>query len=194
MRFRSLLLLTCSSFLFFSCAEEEYVPKPKGYNRIDLPDPVYKTLPDSFPYQFQYSSLAVIEKDQSTISEPFWISVHYPYFDADIQITYKTLDGKKDIKKLNELIDDSYKLANKHQVKAYSIEENQVKTPTGKKASIIELTGDVPSPFQFYMTDSTHHFVRGALYFKSTQIDSLSPAIEYLKKDVMQMVNTLEWK
>lgn len=189
----NILLIASLSFLLFSC-EEEYVPKPKGFNRIDLPAPKYLDLEATHPYSFQYSSLAVIQKDVSSISEPHWISVHYPYFDADIQLTYKPLAGIKDRKKLDELIDDSYKLANKHQVKAYSIEETQVRTPSGKKATIIELAGEVPSPFQFYMTDSTHHFVRGALYFRSTQIDSLSPAIEYLKKDVMQMVNTMEWR
>lgn len=191
---KPLLFAVTILFLFSSCEEGEYVPKPKGYNRIDLPTPKYKILEEKHPYVFQYSTLAEIQKDVSSISEPHWISIHYPYFDADIQLTYKPLAGVKDKERLNELIDDSYKLANKHQVKAYSIEETQVRTPSGKKVTIIELAGDVPSQFQFYVTDSKKHFMRGALYFKSTQIDSLSPAIEYLKKDVMQLVNTLEWK
>jgi hypothetical protein len=45
------------------------------------------------------------------------------------------------------------------------------------------------------ITDSTRNFLRAALYF-NTRIanDSLAPAIEYMKKDVMHLVNTLEWK
>jgi len=187
------LLFTVLSLLFFSC-DEEYVPKPKGYNRIDMPPTTYRQLEATHPFTFEYSTSAVIQRDSSSIAEPHWISVHYPYFDADIQLTYKSLDGEKDKKKLNELIDDSYKLANKHQVKAYSIEESTVKTPSGKSVTIIELSGDVPSQFQFYTTDSSKHFLRGALYFKSTEIDSLSPSIEYLKRDVMKLVNTLEWR
>jgi gliding motility-associated lipoprotein GldD len=57
-----------------------------------------------------------------------------------------------------------------------------------------ELTGEVPSHFQFFVTDSTQHFLRGALYFPSVQEDSLSPVIEYVKKDIIHMLNTLEWK
>ena len=188
-----IFLLLPLSFFLFSC-EEEFVPKPKGYNRIDLPDHSYQSLTEIHPYTFLYSKSAVIRIDSSSISEPHWITIHYPCFDADVQLTYKTLAGKKDSNKLNEHIDDSYKLANKHQIKAYSIEETMVKTPSGKKATVIEIAGDVPSQFQFYMTDSSHHFLRGALYFKSTQTDSLAPVIEYLKKDIMQLVNTLEWK
>ena len=187
------ILLVVISFFCISC-NDEYVPKPKGYNRLDLPDPAYRQLVENHPYTFEYSKYAVIRKDSSSIAEPHWINVYYPAFDADIQLTYKSLASHSDNKRLNELIDDSYKLANKHQVKAYSIEETLIKTPLGKSATIIELSGDVPSPFQFYLTDSSHHFMRGALYFKSTRIDSLTPVIEYMKKEVMHLVNTVEWK
>lgn len=180
-------------FIFTSC-KKDYVPKPKGYNRLDLPQPSYRELEETHPYKFEYSKYAVIKKDNSSIAEPHWINVYYPSFDADIQLTYKPLFSKMDHKRLGELIDDSYKLANKHQVKAYSIEENIIKTPSGKSAVVIELTGDVPSPFQFYLTDSSENFMRGAVYFKSTKIDSLTPAIEYMKKEVMHLINTLEWR
>ncbi|MBC7389648.1 MAG: gliding motility lipoprotein GldD [Opitutaceae bacterium] len=180
-------------FIFTSCSKD-YVPKPKGYNRLDLPQPSYRELEERFPYTFEYSRYSVIKKDNSSIAEPYWINVYYPSFDADIQLTYKPLFSKIDHKRLEELIDDSYKLANKHQVKAYSIEENIIKTPSGKSAVVIELTGDVPSPFQFYLTDSSENFMRGAVYFKSTKIDSLSPSIEYMKKEVMHLINTFEWR
>ena len=187
-------LLLCAAGCTSSDQTQDYVPKPKGYNRFDLPTPKYHALEEGHPYQFEYAEIAVIRKDSSSIAEPHWINIYYPQFDADIQLTYKPLFGKKDLKRLNELIDDSYKLANKHQVKAYSIEEFVVPTPSGAKANVIELSGDVPSPFQFYITDSSKHFMRGALYFKSTKIDSLSPAIDYLKEDVIHLVKTLKWQ
>lgn len=189
---RKTAYLTITTLLLFCSCEKVYVPKPKGFNRIDLPATSYQPLEDKHPYFFEYSKLAQIQKDSSNLAEPHWITVYYPYFDASIQLTYKTLT--KDRKKMNELIDDSYKLANKHQVKAYSIEESVIKTPSGKSATVIELSGDVPSQFQFYTTDSTEHFLRGALYFKSTQTDSLAPVIEYMKKECMHLLNTLEWK
>jgi gliding motility-associated lipoprotein GldD len=59
---------------------------------------------------------------------------------------------------------------------------------------IAEIEGEVPSQFQFTMTDSSNNFLRGALYFDTkVQNDSLQPAIDYVKKDLMHMINTLEW-
>ena len=40
-----------------------------------------------------------------------------------------------------------------------------MQTPSGMRVSVFELQGEVPSQFQFYTTDSTKHFFRGALYF-----------------------------
>ncbi len=180
-------------FLLISCNKnDKYVPKSRGYNRIDLPAHAYLKLTEQHPYSFEYSKYATVSPHKG-LQEPHWIDVYYPEFDANVQITYKPLN--KDKKKYLELVDDSYKLATKHQVKAYSIEEMQVKTPSGRMATVIELTGDVPSQFQFYASDSTNHFMRGALYFKtSTQNDSLAPVIDYIKTDVIHMLNTLEWQ
>ncbi len=50
----SYLLATVLIFLA-ACGSETYLPKPKGYNRIDLPERAYQSLPDSFPYSFEYS-------------------------------------------------------------------------------------------------------------------------------------------
>jgi gliding motility-associated lipoprotein GldD len=59
---------------------------------------------------------------------------------------------------------------------------------------IFELEGEVPSQFQFYVTDSTKHFLRGALYFRTaTKNDSLKPIIDFIKKDVIHLLNTVKW-
>ena len=92
-------------------------------------------------------------------------------------------------------MNDAYKLTAKHQIKAYAINEVITVTPSGKTAVIAELEGEVPSQFQFTITDSTENFIRGALYFNTkVQNDSLAPAIEFMKRDIMHMINTLEWK
>ena len=189
-----LLLITALSIAFSSCGgSTDYVPKPRGYNRIDLPEARYVSLPDTFPYDFDYSSYARILPDTSWIAEPYWINIYYPKLDANVQLTYKPLDGSE--KKLKEHLRDAYKLTSKHQIKASAIEESVLKTPSGKTAVVEELSGEVPSQFQFFITDSTSHFLRGALYFRTaTQNDSLEPVIEYVKKDIIHMLNTLEWK
>ena len=171
----------------------EYTPKPKGYNRIDLPEAAYQQLQDEHPYTFEFSEHAKIRPDSSMIAQPHWINIIYPSLGANVQLTYKAINNNPKV--LNDLIEDARKLTGKHQVKAYSIEETEIKTPQGDVASVFELTGEVPSQFQFYVTDTTTHFFRGALYFKTaTQNDSLAPVIEYVKKDIIHLLNTLEFK
>ncbi|MBB6612948.1 gliding motility lipoprotein GldD [Pontibacter sp. Tf4] len=175
-----------------SC-ETEYTPKPKGYNRIDLPAQTYQQLNPEHPYSFEYSSHAKVRPDSSMIAQPHWIHIIYPTMGADVQLTYKDLQGSDKI--LNEMVEDARKLTGKHQIKAYAIEETEIRTPTGDMASVFELEGEVPSQFQFYVTDSTKHFLRGALYFRTaTQNDSLAPVIEFIKRDVVHMLNTLKWQ
>ncbi|MCS6822227.1 MAG: gliding motility lipoprotein GldD [Microscillaceae bacterium] len=181
------------AFLTWACGSPDYVPKPKGYNRIDLPEPKYQPLPKAYPYYFEYSAHAKIRPDTSGISEPYWIHIIYPQFKCDIQITYKAIQTNK--LNFQEYINDSHLLLSKHQIKASAIENTVIRTPSGKTASIFELEGEVPSQFQFYISDSTSNFVRGALYFRTaTKNDSLSPIIEFIKKDVIHLLNTFEWQ
>ncbi len=186
-----LLILIMLCFLFVAC-QEGYLPKPLGYNRLILPDHAYVPLPDSLPYSFEYSKHATLLADTSRIREKSWVEIYYPEIKANVHITYKSIDGKRLLK---EFLDDSYALTAKHQIKAYAINEVVTKTPSGKTAVIAEIEGEVPSQFQFTITDSVRNFIRGALYFNTKVAnDSLAPAIEYMKKDMMHLINTIEWK
>jgi gliding motility-associated lipoprotein GldD len=188
---KQLIFVLFFSLFIYSCSQV-YSPKPKGYNRIDLPEHAYQNLPDSLPYAFEYSKYAEIEADHSATAEPYWITLHYPKFMADIQLTYKPIKNQEAL--LKEYLNDAYKLTSSHQIKAYSIEESNVRTPSGKIATVAELSGEVPSQFQFHITDSTQHFLRGALYFRTaTKNDSLAPVIEYMKVDIIHLLNTLTW-
>ena len=179
--------------LSYSCGKREYLPKPKGYNRIDLPPQEYRLLPDSFPYSFEYSTLASLKRDSSWIAERYWLHIYYPYFDADIQVTYKPVLDQDTL--LQGYYFDSYRLTSKHNIKAYSIEEMIMELPNGNFASISVLEGEIPSQYQFHVSDSINHFLRGALYFKtSTANDSLAPIIDYLEQDIYHLLNTLEWR
>ena len=195
-----LILISCTS---------DYMPKPKGYNRIELPDHEYIGIPDSLPYYFEISKLARLNtdttwtymnkvkeqyKDQSDITdERYWIDLVYDTLLADIQITYKPIYGKPELMK--EYFSDAYKLTSQHQIKAYAIDEIIMLTRNGYTASIAEISGEVPTQIQFVTTDSLKHFMRGALYFKTaTQNDSLAPAIQYIKKDIIHLLNTLQWR
>lgn len=175
-----------------SGCQREFLPKPIGYNRLILPDPEYVALPDSLPYSFEYSRHARLLADTSGFSERYWIELYYPMLKSNIHITYKPIQNSQQL--LKEFVNDAYTLAAKHQIKAYAIDEAIVKTPTGKTAVVVELQGEVPSQMQFTITDSTKNFLRGALYFNTkVHNDSLKPAIEYMKKDIMHIINTFAW-
>lgn len=186
------MLISPVILLWCSACDPGYLPKPVGYNRLELPPHAYQSLPDTLPYTFEYSKYAKLLADTSFIHERFWIEIYYPGIKSDVHITYKALHGSA--KLLKELMDDAYTLTAKHQIKAYAINEAITTTPSGKTAVIAEIQGEVPSQFQFTVTDSTKNFLRGALYFNTkVQNDSLAPAIEYMKRDMMHIINTLEW-
>jgi gliding motility-associated lipoprotein GldD len=190
---RNKILWVVLPFLLWASCSHDYQPKPKGYNRLVLPPAEYRLSPDSLPYSFEYSKNARLLNDSSWIRERHWVEIYYPTIKANIHITYKRIHNNDQL--LKEFMDDAYKLTAKHQIKAYAIDEVISKTPLGKTAVIAEIEGDVPSQFQFTVTDSTKNFLRGALYFNTAvQNDSLKPAIEYMKKEAMHFINTLDWK
>jgi len=190
------LSIVCLLILVSGCRNEDentFMPKPKGYNKIDLPAHSYDTLTGDYPYTFEYSSLAKVMPDTSKTAEPYWIDIYYPEYKANIQITYKKTNNSA--KTLEEYIKDSHTLANKHNVKAYAIDELITDTKNGYAVKVFELSGDVPSQIQFHVTDTTKSFLRGAVYFRtSTKNDSLAPVINYLKTDVMHLIETLKFK
>jgi gliding motility-associated lipoprotein GldD len=190
-----LLSFGISILFLVSCNEETtFQPKPKGYNKIDLPIHAYDTLKGDYPFTFEYAHTAKIVPDTSKTAEPYWLDIYYPEYKANIQITYKNPKGSA--KLLDEYIRDSHTLANKHNVKAYAIDELILENPQGYAVKVFELAGDVPSQIQFHVSDSTkNHFLRGAVYFRtSTKNDSLAPIIHYMKEDVLHLIETLKFK
>jgi gliding motility-associated lipoprotein GldD len=176
----------------FSCSQD-YLPKPRGYNRIDLPERGFQALEEETPYTFEYSKNARVEPDSFNLAEKSWINLNYTQLGGKIHLTYFPLDTKgKDIKLV---VTDAINLTAKHQIKAYGIEESVLLTPKGYTGVVAELSGEVPTQFQFFVTDSTDHFLRGALYFNTAmKNDSLAPVIEYIKVDMIHLINTLEFK
>ena len=182
----------------FSCGkgsqeEQSSLPRPKGFPLMDIPTHEYRSLEKGHPFTFEVSRMAKVRKDTFALAEPHWMYIYYPRWDAFIQLTYKSVDG--DRKRLDKMIRDSYILASKHQMKANRIEDAILTTKDGRKATIIELEGEVATPFQFFATDSTSHFLRGAVYLNtSMKNDSLAPVIRYIKQDAIHLIQTLKWK
>jgi gliding motility-associated lipoprotein GldD len=188
----TMIMILSLAFLIKERVTTHYIPKPRGYHRIVLPAHEYTQLQGTYPYTFEFSKHAIIEENKSKYKEKYWIHIYYPKFDATIHITYKPV--KNNTKLLNAYLDDTYNLIVKHQVKASAIEERILKMPHGQIATIIEISGEVPTQFQFHTTDNRYHFLRGALYFNTaSQNDFLEPIIEFIKTDMIHLLNTLQW-
>lgn len=194
---KKLLYISILSVLLWSCGddEENFAPKPKGFNRINLPKNDYVGLDTTYPYFFEYSKHAIIRMDSSKIAEPYWIHVIYPKLGrAEIQITYKDISDDSQ-KKLSELIEDSHRLASKHLYRADAMKYYEHRNADNQPVLALGLIGEIPSHLQFYTTDSVKHFLRAAIYFRTaTENDSLAPLIDFVKKDMLHMIATQKFK
>ncbi len=183
------VLICCSLFLMTGC-ESGYTPKPRGYFRIQLPQKKYTTYNSIEPYTFEYPTYAVISKDTDRNTEPFWINIYYPMFKGQLHVSYKHLSNN-----LTKYIEDSRMLAYKHTVKADAINEEPIQTPNHIFGILYDIEGNAASSTQFYITDSTTHFLRASLYFNArTRSDSLAPVVQFIKKDIVHMIQTFKWK
>lgn len=182
--------------LLFSCGEEEYIPKPRGYYRISLPEKKYTFFQkEDYPYSFEYPVYANIEKDTLFFNEktenPWWINVNFQDLSGKIYLSYKQIDATHSLAKL---LEDSYQMSHYHTKRADYINEPEFHTANGVHGIYYDVGGNAASSLQFYATDSVRHFIRGALYFDTTpNVDSLKPVNQFLRKDIEHLVQTLKW-
>ena len=174
-----------------------YTPKPKGYYAISFPSKKYQVFNQAgYPYTFEYPEYAHVVKDSSYFGQPndnnpWWINIEFPQFAGKIHVSYKMI--QKD--SLSKLINESFKLTNNHSVRAYSIEDSLMKTPNNITGIFFKVGGDVATAHQFFLTDTTTHFLRGALYFDATpNADSLGIVNNFLLADMKHLINTLKWR
>jgi gliding motility-associated lipoprotein GldD len=181
-----LLIIGCSS---------PFTPKPKGYFKIDFPEKKYQTFNTAgYPYSFEYPTYAEVVKDSTffggATENPWWININFPQFNSKIYISYKEI-GKNSFA---NLVTDAFKLTGKHAQKAYSIDDSAFATPNDVHGIYFNVGGEVATANQFFLTDSTKHFLRGALYFDATpNEDSLSIINRFIVEDVKHMINTFRW-
>lgn len=188
--FTCISILFICGLLFFSACKRSYTPKPRGFFRIDMPKKEYTSLPDSFPYTFQYPAYAKINNDNTRLSERYWINIEYPDLNGKIHISYKKVNNN-----INQLIEDSRDLAYKHTIKADAINETMFVKPEKHVYGILyEIEGNAASSVQFFLTDSVENYLRGALYINvEPNKDSLSPVIDYIKSDIKVLIESFEW-
>jgi len=179
------LFLILFSMSVSSC-NEDVLPKPKAQLRLEYKEPIYISIANNCNYQFEISSEA-----NAKTNENCWININYPKLNATINLTYRPIEAN-----LNELFIEAEKLTFNHAIKADGISSvpyiNNSKKIYG---AIFEVSGNAASPIQFHVTDSVDNFITGAVYFNvQPNYDSIKPAINYIHKDIIHLIETLEWK
>lgn len=177
-------------FLFFVSCEKTFTPKPKGYFRIALPSKKYKTFDQECPFTFEIPEYSLIHSDIELNTEPCWYNIDFPLFRATLHLSYKAIHGN-----VYKFIEESRALAFKHTIKADAINEDIYQDPVHQKYGVFyDIKGNAASSIQFFVTDSTQHFLRGALYFNnSPNKDSIAPVLQFILADIDHLVETLEW-
>lgn len=183
-------LLVWGLFLCVACTKVS-TPKPYGYYRIAIPDTSYVAFDTRFPdwpYTFALSKNAIPQPRQD---EPYWLNIYYPSLDATVHCSYKPVRHN-----LRELTNDALEFVYRNASFANAIPEREYSHPEADVYGVLfDLEGNTASSCQFFITDSTRHFFRASVYCNCPpNADSLAPVYEYLRKDVIRMVETFEWR
>ncbi|MCW3119870.1 MAG: hypothetical protein JWM28_3952 [Chitinophagaceae bacterium] len=186
------------ALLLFSCnSDYSSYPKKRGYFKIDFPEKKYQIFNQpGYPYSFEYPAYSNVTKDSTFFDakpeNDWWLNIDLPLFSGRIYISYKDI-GKN---KFDSLVNDAFTMSYKqHTYKASGIEPQPFVTSNNISGVYFTLSGNTATANQFFLTDSTKHFLRGALYFYATpNEDSLSVVNDFVKKDLEHLINTLKWK
>ena len=191
-------LVIISILLLILGCRDRFTPKPRGFFRISFPEKRYHSLNDPFPYRFDFPEYANVSPDSQNPDQPWWINLTVPANRAEVHISYYNLTGhnKPPRRMLAEFMEETRELAYKHAIKANAIEEQLFVNPgEDVYGTVYRIAGNAASPIQFFLTDSSRHFLRGALYIRATpDIDSLRPVIEFLERDVIHLIETTTWE
>jgi gliding motility-associated lipoprotein GldD len=190
----SILLATLAiACIAVSCdRQSSYLPKPRGYFRIDLPEKAYVKVDTIEKYSFECPQYAQVTPDPYSPDEKNWVNIEMPTFKGSIHLTHKPVDDN-----LGEYLEDVHTMVTKHLQKANGVRDSLIVNEEHQVYGLfIEMDGKgVATPMQFYLTDSTKNFVRGALYFNfKPDNDSMQPVINFIRKDIDHMIETFEWK
>ena len=181
------------SLFLLSCGDDP-LPKPKAYLRLEYPNPSYKRVNLPVPFSFEQNNEAnpITSVKNENNGDSYAINLEYPSLKGTIYLTYKKV--KED--NLIALLKDAQNLTQKHTTKADEILQNLHEDPNRNVYGMFyEVGGNAASQSQFYVTDSTNHFISGSLYFYAKpNYDSIYPAAIYLKNDIRKIMESLEWK
>lgn len=185
------------AMIAFSCREEVAIlPKPRTYPRVEFPTKTYdKVEIKDCAFEFEKPSYAEIVKDKFFFEEkspdPCWFDLVFPAFNGKLHCSYYPVNNRT---AFDSLVTDAFELVGKHRIKANYRDEFKIQKENNVSGVLFDLGGPVASPMQFFLTDSTQHFFRGALYFENkVNPDSMNIIHEFVKEDINKMIESFTW-
>jgi gliding motility-associated lipoprotein GldD len=185
---RSLLWLLVFFSGLVACQQSPGSPKPRAYPKIEYPDRKYIAYNEAeCPYRFEYPDYAQIKKKD----EKCWFDLFMPAFNARLHCSYLPVENKD---KFDDLVSDAYVIADRINERANYMEEVRIKNAQGVSGLMLQWTGPAASPVHFFLTDTTQHFFKAALYFDSrVKPDSLEPIAKFIRQDIDHMISSFDW-
>lgn len=186
---KSIGVLLLGLILITSCNDNKnYVPKPSTFLELKFPERTYENFIDSCGYSFNKPSYFNVQNVQGSICN------------RDVELS--TLNGTLHLSRIDMdtslavYVNYAIDKVGEHKVKATAILDTSfIRNDARVFGTFFELQGNVASPFQFYVTDSTSRFISGVVYFNTLpNYDSIKPTLDFVKHDLFEFMNTLEWR
>ncbi len=170
---------------FLSC-KKDVLPKPSGYLSLDYPEPKYANFDKNCSYSFDINNAAIVTEKSNCNFE-----INYPKMKATLYLSYKPVTNN-----IKLLLKDAQKLTYEHVIKADDIiEQPYINADKKVYGMFYSVNGNAATNAQFYVTDSTKHFLDCSVYFYAKpNFDSIYPATDFIKNDMRKMMETLKWK
>lgn len=195
-----LLPLLLFSLLFTACGDDVLpIPKPRSFPKVDYPERAYERATTEYcDFSFDKPVSASLVREELFFDkappDSCWFDLRFAEsLNGSVHFSYYPIE---DYKHFEALRDEAFQLVGVHNERASDIREIVLhRDAAGVHGVAFDIAGPAASPFQFFLTDSTDNFLRGALYFDAeVRPDSLRPIIEYAKEDIFRMMESFEWQ
>ena len=156
-------------------------------------DHSYTYVKGDCPYEFKLASLYTYKTIENSTFNSCIQEINLGPLNGSLYLYYIALPSKDS---LAEIINFANDKVDEHKIIADKIEFVQIIDPKNSVfGTFFELKGNVATNFQFYLTDSSQNFVRGEVLLNCRpNYDSLRPSLDYLKVDLLEMVNNFKWR
>lgn len=175
-----------------ACNDANPVPKPSTFLRTEFPEHTYRPYLSPQNFSFSLADLYMPKTFEQAKSNYSVQEIDLGPINGTLFLYYLRLSSKDS---LSEIINFANDKVDEHKIMADKIDFEQIIEPQKSVfGTFFELKGNVATNFQFYLTDSSQHFLRGEILLNCRpNYDSLRPTLQYLKTDLQTLIKSFKW-